>query len=305
MGAVEAVKRGFEEAISQAPATLFLFLSYALGALVPPVGMVLLKGEHGLGLGLCFLATLWIIAQLLRALALGASVREAARKMRDLPRDGVLVSGLAAAPSALGYLFLGVFLDFLVSSYRWVALLAAGGAYVTTLINGSDWGFMTSAGFALALMVCMPLGLLSTLWLQTALARAVVREEGYLASLYGAAGTLWERPWPALLLVVLTGALGFSVELTLSLFTRFASVPGERAWAVLAFGQGVTGILAGFAWAVLEAARLDGLAALALDEAGLLPQPAGEGPPPSAPPDAPPTVPPEPLSGLPSPEPLA
>jgi len=301
LGAGDALRKGFEQAISQAPATLFLFLSYALGALIVPAGMVLFRVEAAVGYGLLFLALLGSFVPLLRALALGAAVREASLRMRGLPADGVLASAVATSQRAFSYLCFGFFIELLVALYRWAALLASGGAYVATLVKGSAWGFFTSAGFAFALTVCVPLGLVATLWIQMALARAVARDEGYLASLYDTAGTLWARPWPALLVVAVTGVLGWGVELMLSLFTRLPSAPGERGWALLVFGQLVAGVLSGFVWAVLESARLDGLAALELDAADLLPRPAA--PPAPEPPPAPvepPPAPPEPTPGLPT-----
>ncbi|HLL55361.1 MAG TPA: hypothetical protein VK447_17515 [Myxococcaceae bacterium] len=257
------------------PGVLFLFFASAAQALVFPGLLVLFQLRNGGALvaGLFALGVAWVIGALLRVLSLGGIIAEASLRLRGQPSPGFVAAALGASPHALGYLLVGFLVDLLVSWFRWVAFIATGSAYVVSLVKGGG-GFLPSVGLALAITICLPLGLFATLWTQTALSRAVALERGYLASLYELAGVLAARPWRALGVLVVTGLFGWGAELFLTLFTQLgAATSSERAWIVDVWARVAAGVLAALVWALMDATRFNAFAALELADADLLPRP--------------------------------
>lgn len=233
----------------------------------------------GVGLGL-----LWLTAQLVRALLLGASLVQATARMRGatVPPLGDAVG--EGASRSLSWLFYGLILEVLRSGWQLLTLGLAGFAYVYALGSGAH-GVRSAAGLAIALTLAVALWIALALWVDYAFARTVVsmrpgpqQEEvsalppqSFLAALFDSAGILWRAPFGPLVILVLTALGAGALELFAGLAPGQVGPGGVR-------GLGFAGALIGAAFVAFVDTgatlwRLGAFAVLELDASGQLPTP--------------------------------
>lgn len=236
------------------------------------------RGSFGARLGAA--GALWLIAELAAACVLALAAVTAAARLRGSEQVSPRWPQLA-----LGSFFVGGAVMIAARLWVWTALGATFTAWLRALLTGEGGG-LASFSFALALVIALPLGLFATLWLRAALARAAVRDAGYLSSLRDAAGALGARPVAPLLIVFLTGAIGAVLSGTASaiafpLTPRFdAPMANEVGWGV---GL-VSGALGALGAAFAQLWGLSSLCALDAADAGVLAR--GYQPPPRSVPTA-------------------
>ncbi len=105
--------------------------------------------------------------------------------------------------------------------------------------------------------------------------RAVAGEEGVAISFYEAAGDLWKRPWPMVLILAVAGLAGGLADATLSTMVNLIASPGRDDLRLsLALASQITGgVLVAYTAAIFELVRLQSFLALDLERRGLLPAP--------------------------------
>lgn len=280
-----ALGLGAAQAVSLWPVAVLTFLARAAestSALIASAGLLL----HLVDGARASLATLggaltgWLLARILRALLEGAALRQGqerqlAREVRTLLREV-----LSAAPRSLYFLFWMAPLELLAQSWRWLALLAAVGAYLQALGQGSH-GFSASASLALYLTLLLPLAIAFAAWRRVGFVRSVARDQSALLSLSQAASALWNRPWPYLAVLFATGLLAAVADFSLSALVASLSPPSAPDQLELSFvSRLVSAILVSFPAALLELWLLQAFLALDLDERGSLPRLRPQPPPP-------------------------
>lgn len=283
------LKLGWAQAVSLWPATLLLFLCRtALLLCSTATGLLVLKAftstEVTIAAAAAGLGTAWVLAHVLRALVLGGALRQAALRLREQPPGALAAQAVAAAPRSLAYLLFGTLLELAADVYRGLLLLVTGWLYVEAL-GQHRFGALSAAGLALALTLLLPVALAARLVVEVALARSAGCDEGYLTSLYEAAGALWRRPWPWVSLLVNTGLLAWGADLAFSGTVALVASPASGSFDLAVAGHLASGMLLAFVAALLELARLDAFLALELDARGELPRP----------PEPEPAPPPEPI----------
>ncbi|MBI3184124.1 MAG: hypothetical protein HYZ28_18480 [Myxococcales bacterium] len=273
----QALRLGLLQAVSLWPAAIAASLAGAAEALagtIASVGLLAwLSDQQAVGKAAIGGAVVALLASKIAfSLAAGAALRQGTERMRLLAPRPFLAEALAAARRALEFVAWSFPLALLASGWRWLALAATSWAYLDALSEGSH-GFLASASLAMALALLLPVAIAFALWLRLAFVRCVSRDEGPLVALFEAAGSLWRRPWPFLLILLVTGALAAAAELTLAgVAGSFGSGLGSPQSLAIA-GDAVGGVLAAFAVALLELATLQAFLALDLDERGEFPKP--------------------------------
>lgn len=275
-----SLRLGFSEAVSLWPAALLVFLTLAaevVGGLVASFAALFwLVGEAHVGqaaLGGAITASLG--ARILRTVVEGGALLQAKERLRRRAAAPLWRAMLGGASRALRYLLWLAPLEALAAGWRWLAIIATVWAYGSALASG-EHGALASAALALLLALSLPLALAWSSWRRLGFVRTVGRDEGALASLHDAAGALWRRPWPFVVVVLVTGALALAAELTLSSFVNAVAQPAPDAlpsFELALAGQLVAGVLVAFVAALLELSALQAFLALDLGERGELPEP--------------------------------
>lgn len=267
--------------VAVGPALAAAFTGAAGPTIVPAAGLV------------------WLVAQLGASLALAFFARTA------VATHGTVAGGRGhgAVSDALGFLVVGGAVSTAARLWVWTALLATGFSFVHALVTQSH-GFAASFALALALVVALPLGFFASLWVRLALARAAVRDRGYLAALHELGGALSRRGGRPVWVFLLGGFAGWVLELVaagaFAPLTPSLTAPGAGTYllargVVAALG---TGAIAAFlecwvlgAFCALELADAQALnvepqwapappvvEALPVETATVADQPAGNGP---------------------------
>ena len=218
-----------------------------------------------------------ILAALTRGVALAWAVRAGEGQIRGGPGalDGTAVemTGRTGLAWAIG----AATVHLALSLWFWTGLLGAGMAY---LLGEGPLPVLGAAGLAAVLAVAAIAGPLLGLWLEVALARAMVRREGIAVAGVEAWRTLGARPGFVLVAWFATALPAFGVAMLVRTFLGMAPPP---SWATIA-ANGIGLLLLALIDAVATVVRLDAYAAVELDRAGALP-------PLPVPPQAPPPVP--------------
>ncbi|MHB8874435.1 MAG: hypothetical protein ACYC8T_12175 [Myxococcaceae bacterium] len=281
-----ALSLGAKQALSLWPAALAVFgcgAAEVLAGLIATVGVLeWLTGSSQVGqaaLGAALSA--WLAARILRALAEGGAIRQGAERMTGRGFLPLAAEAVRAAPRSLSFLAWSLPLELLYAGWRTLALIATLGAYFQAL-GTKQTGVLSSAALALFLTLSIPVAIAWALWGRVAFVRAVRRDEGVLISLYQAAGELWRRPWPRVIVLFATGAAAVAAELVLGGFVNaLSSSQPEPSLRLALAGQVVGGILVAYVASLVELARLQALLALELGDEGTLPVPRPPSPPPA------------------------
>lgn len=235
--------------VSLGPA-LFAAFSGAVGpAIVPAAGMV------------------WLVAQLGAALALAFFARSAVATQGTT--GAARPSG--ALSDALGFLLAGGALGIAARLWVWTALIATGVSFARALGSGAS-GLASSAALALALLLALPLGFVAAVWVRLGLARAAVRDRGYLLALHTLAGSLFRRGARPVWVFLLGGVAGWILELgtsgVLAPLTPSLTAPGASDFLL---ARGLVGALfTGAISAGIESWVLGAFCALELAEVNAL-----------------------------------
>src|SRR5258708_23636256 len=177
---------------------------------VAVVGMcwVLHHPDAPRGAGIGDSIRVWIFTQVSAAIFIGGSLRQGAERMRGLPVGGLLSHAAAAAPRSLSYLFWSSVVQVLRFGWSVLAFTAAGLAYLRSLVTGIG-GPASAAAIALALTIALPGALLGLIWIDGALVRSVIRDQGYLASLLEAVTAMRTRLGTLVWLPLLSGGIAW------------------------------------------------------------------------------------------------
>jgi hypothetical protein len=269
-----ALRLGFQQAVSLWPAAIAAFLCGAAEVLA---GLVLMLGllawvQGGFShVGMAALGasgTGWLAARTLRALVEGGAIRQGSQRMRKKGFLSLAVEASRAAPRSLSFLWWSVPLELLHLVGSSVAVAAGLLAYARAL-GEQQGGVLSSAALALRLSLIVPVSIAWALWGRVALVRAVNRDQGVLISLFEAAGVLARRPWPRVLILLVTGFAALIAQAVLTGMVN-AVMPGfgeaQVDWDLSLAGQWVAGVLISFWAALIELTRLQSLLALELEE---------------------------------------
>lgn len=218
----------------------------------------------------------WLIAQLLRALALGGAVAAAADRLAAQPpaqRRTFLEHAVALAQESLGYALLHTLLHLLVAGWRLLAFAIGAWLYLHALASQAH-GVPASAAVALAVVGGAFLGAFVALWTEVALVRAVHHRQPYSHALVEALEVIGARPWSYLGVFALTGLFAVATEVAVATIASMAPRAGGTAELIAltsGYGQLLTGLIVALAAALFELARLYCFTALSLDDSGELP----------------------------------
>jgi hypothetical protein len=224
--------------------------------------------------GAAGLLAAWLAARVARAVVLAGALTASAAALEGRPEPAAGAALFGTAGRALGYFAVSSALALFSRLWVWTALLATGWSFLSTLGRGAA-AVAPSLGLAVTLGVSLPLGLLLGLWADAALARSAGRGEPYGQALLRAAEALWRRPWAPLGVVVITGALRWTADVSVSSIAGLAApvtLSGEASPAALG-ARIAGGLLVALAAAICELVRVIGLQAL-----DLAPAPAPPGP---------------------------
>jgi hypothetical protein len=174
---------------------------------------------HTLMLGGVALGLLWLTAQLLRALLLGAGLLQASARLRGVsPLPVGAAVGEAASRSWAWFLY-GILLETLRAGWQLLALGLGGFAYVHSLITGAH-GVLDAAGLAIAVTAAVALWIGFALWVDYAFARAIAGSP-FAVALFDSVGILWRAPGRPLAILLLTGLIAGGLHLLVGV------TPGE------------------------------------------------------------------------------
>jgi hypothetical protein len=273
------LRLGGRTALSLWASVLAVFAAETIGALALLAlflfsGFLFIRGEtRALWPAAFGLSALWVIAQLLRTIALGGALDQGVARLREAELSPFADAAVRTSPRTLSWFGWTLLLEITRALWTWLAIGLAGYAFMHALAQGG--GLLQTVLLALALTLALPLGAALTLWTEIALVRAIAKGQGVLVSLADAAAILWERPLAPIGLWLLTAALigGFRFAISVS-----GAAPGEDVWHLLTAVTVISVAMRSFVAAVLDLVRLQSLLALELDREGRLPSP----PPPRA-----------------------
>lgn len=221
---------------------------------------------RGGGAGMVALAAAWLAARAARAVVAYGALTASAAALQRQPEPAAGPALLGTAGRALGYFALSSALEIFLRVWVWTSLVATGWSFLATAGQGGA-AATPSLGLAFTLSAAAPLSLALALWSDASLARSAGRGEPFSVALLETARALWRRPWAPLAIVVVTGLLRWTAEVSVT------SVAGLASPAALSGGpppaalgaQLTGGLLVALAAAIFELARLVGLQALDLD----------------------------------------
>lgn len=265
----QAFRLGFAQAVSLWPAAILVFGLRAvqtLAAFALPIALfrsTLSSSTASLWLWATGSLLVWLLVQVGAVIAIGGSLRQGAERMRGNAPGGLLSQAAVGAPRALSYLFWGSLLELIRFGWNLLAFTGAGLSYLQSLM-GSDGRMLSSAALALCATLSLLTALLATIWFEVALVRAVIRNQGYLASLLEAATAMRVRLSTFVWLTLLTEGLAWALNGTLGALFAFTGQLAP-AWQLTVAQQISVGVLSAFVATVFELTRLQSIGALTLD----------------------------------------
>jgi hypothetical protein len=205
-----------------------------------------------------------VLAALCRGVALAWAVRAGVDRIRGqepaLDAASLETTGTTGLAWAVG----AAAVHLALSLWFVTGLVAAGVVY---FVGESPLPVLGAAGLAWVVSFGLLAGSALVLWLELALARALVAREGIAVAGAAAWRTLLERPGFVLVAYLATALPAFGVAKLVQLFLGMTPPP---SWATLA-AEGTGLLLLALIDAVATVIRLDSYAALELDRAGALP----------------------------------
>ena len=265
----QAFRLGFAQAVSLWPAAILIFGLRAvqtLAAFALPMALfrsTLSSSRTWFWLWATGSLLVWLLVQVGVVIAIGGSLRQGAERMRGNASGGLLSQAAVAAPRAMSYLFWGSLLELIRQGWGLLAFTGAGLSYLQSLVGG-DGRIISSAALALCMTLSLLTALLATIWFEVALVRAVIRNQGYLASLLEAATAMRVRLSTFVWLTLLTEGLAWALNGTLGALLAFRG-RSAPSWQLMVAQQISVGVLSAFVATVFELTRLQGIGALTLD----------------------------------------
>ena len=276
LGVRRALRLGFAQAVSLWQSVLLLFAAEVVEVLAmlwlavmffaaPEDSPDLLSA----GLGATLVA--WLFSRALHVFVLGGALRQGAQRMRRMKVDPLIAQGAMAAPRSFSYLAWSVLLQFLSSLWKVAVLVSALWLYFRALLE-QEGGLIASIGLGLALAIVAPLGFFLPLWLEVALVRSVLREEGFLASLFDSVVVLLQRPGAYIALAAITGFIAWTINVALSGMLNVAGSWEAPSMTLGVAQNAAVGVVTAFVTTLFELTWLHAVSALTLDESGSLPR---------------------------------
>jgi hypothetical protein len=170
----------------------------------------------------------------------------------------------AAAPRSLSYLFWSSLVQLIRLAWSVLAFTAAGLAYVRSLLSGIG-GPASAAAIALALTLALPVALLGLIWIEVALVRSVIRDQGYLASLLESVTAMRARLGTLVWLTLLSGGMAWIATSSISGIFSLSGAALSSAWQLTLAQWLSVSVLSAFVVSVFELTRLHAFGALTLD----------------------------------------
>jgi len=271
-----AFRLGFQQAVSLWPATVMVFAVRSVQSLadfavaIAVLPSLLTHPDAPLGAGIGTSITVWIFTQVSAAIFIGGSLRQGAERMRGLPVGGLLSHAAAAAPRSLSYLFWSSVVQVLRFGWSVLAFTAAGLAYLRSLVTGIG-GPASAAAIALALTIALPVALLGLIWIEVALVRSVIRDQGYLGSLLEAVTAMRTRLGTLVWLTLLSGGIAWVATSSISGIFSLTGAALSSAWQLTLAQRVSVSVLSAFVVSLFELTRLHAFGALTLDVLAVAP----------------------------------
>jgi hypothetical protein len=269
LGSGLALRLGFQQAVSLWPATVMVFAaraaqSVAEVAIGTAVFSFLGNSEALLGIGIGAGVTVWIFTQVCAVFFVGGSLRQGADRMRGLRVGSLLSQAATAAPRSFSYLFFGSLVQMLRIGWSVLAFTAAGLSYLRSLFAGIG-GVASAGAMALALTIALPLALMALIWIEVALVRSVIRDQGYLVSLLEAVTAMRARLGTLVWLTLLTAGMAWVLTSSISAIFGLTGAGFSSSWQ-LTLAQGISvSVLSAFVVSLFELTRLQAFGGLTLD----------------------------------------